>query len=116
MPKLSWPILVRAAEIQNALSTDKIAHTQRVTAIIEVVDEAGETHYLVSNSSGSLTAAQEAMLGPREIAITGGGHAEAQGFGYAAENGMKVTRYGASKAVCVGCASRTPPARFRTHQ
>jgi RHS repeat-associated protein len=101
----------RAAQIQNVLKDDPIAHRDRVTSVIEATDSQGNTWYIVSNSSGRLTPAQRALLGPRDIPVTGIGHAEAQGLAAATKLGLKPVGIGASKAICPSCSfgiGRTP--------
>jgi hypothetical protein len=115
---------VKAAQIHNALlktrpanfkDPTEIAHTMRTTAVVEAVDDVGQTWYLVASSEGKLTTAQltaakQVLPAERVIEVTGlkalEGHAEGQAFLAAEKMGLRAKAFGASREICLDCAAK----------
>jgi hypothetical protein len=94
-------LAARAVEIQSALKVGTAGRT--TTAVLEGVNEVGNTVKLVASSEKDLRLVQKGALQSGETAVSGVGHAEVTALNAAKEMGVKATSVAASRGICLGC-------------
>ena len=90
----------RAAQIHGAL--DPIAQAQRTTAVLRTTEGID----IIAGGGRDLTAAQRALLGPRELAAAlPGAHAEITALEFAAKLGLTPQSMAVTRSICPACAT-----------